>query len=76
MERALGDFEGRADMGPLRTAVAAASAANNLDEEDRDLYDVLFSLWNRDLNALFRKLSAMHADGVAIAGRPISKDLV
>ena len=68
VERALGDFEGRADMEPLRTAVAAASAANNLDEEDQDLYGVLFSLWNRDPDALFRKLSAIHADGVTIAG--------
>ena len=55
-------------MGSLHTAVAAASAANNLDEEDLDLYNVLLPLWNRDLNALFRNLSAMHADGVAIAG--------
>ena len=68
VERAVGDLEGRADMGSLRTAVAAASAANNLDEEDLDLYGVLLPLWNRDLNALFRNLSAMHADGVTIAG--------
>ena len=59
---------GRADMGPLRTAVAAASAANNFDEEDQDLYGLLFSLWNRNSDALFRKLSAMQADGVEIAG--------
>ena len=68
VDRALGDFEGRADMGPLRTAVAAATAANNLDEEDQDVYGVLFSVWNRDPDALFRKLSAIHADGVTIAG--------
>ena len=68
VERALGDFEGRADIGSLRTAVAAASAAKNLDEEDLDLYGVLLPLWNRDLNVLSRNLSAMHADGVTIAG--------
>jgi serine/threonine protein kinase/Flp pilus assembly protein TadD len=68
VERALGDFEGRADIGSLRTAVAAASAAKNLDEEDLDLYGVLLPLWNRDFNALSRNLSAMHADGVTIAG--------
>ena len=68
VERALGNFVAGADMGPLRTAVAAASAANNLDEEAQDLYGVLFSLWNRDPHALFRQLSAMHADGVMIAG--------
>jgi TolB-like protein len=68
VERAVGDFEGRGDIGPLRTAVAAASAANNLDEEDLDLYAVLLPLWERDLNALLRNLSAMHADGVTIAG--------
>jgi tetratricopeptide (TPR) repeat protein len=48
--------------------VAAASAANNLDQEDLDLYAVLLPLWNRDLDALLRNLSAMHADGVTIAG--------
>jgi TolB-like protein/tRNA A-37 threonylcarbamoyl transferase component Bud32 len=68
VDRALGDFAGRADMRPLRTAVAAATAANNLDEEAQDVYGVLFSVWNRDPDALFRKLSAMHADGVTIAG--------
>jgi serine/threonine protein kinase/tetratricopeptide (TPR) repeat protein len=68
VERAVGDFEGRGDIGSLRTAVAAASAANNLDEEDQDLYAVLLPLWNRDLDALLRNLSAMHADGVTIAG--------
>ena len=68
VERALGDFEGRADIGPLHTEVAAASAANNLDQEDLDIYGVLYPLWNRDLDALFRNLSAMHADGVTIAG--------
>jgi tetratricopeptide (TPR) repeat protein len=68
MERALGDLEGRADMGPLRTAVAAASAANNLPDEDRDLIELLFSLWNRDSGALLRKLNAMPANEVEIAG--------
>ena len=68
VDRALGDFASRADMGPLRTAVAAATAANNLDEEDQDVYGVLFSVWNRDPDALFRKLGAIHADGVTIAG--------
>jgi tetratricopeptide (TPR) repeat protein len=68
VERAVGDFEGRGDIGSLRTAVAAASTANNLDEEDLDLYAVLLPLWERDLNALLRNLSAMHADGVTIAG--------
>jgi TolB-like protein/Flp pilus assembly protein TadD len=68
VDRALGNFEGRADMGPLRTAVAAATAANNLDKETQDVYGVLFPVWNRDPDALFRKLSAMHADGVTIAG--------
>jgi serine/threonine protein kinase len=68
VERALGFFEGRADMQRLRAAVAAASAANNLEEEDRDLYGLLFPLWNRDSDALSRKLSAMQADGVPIAG--------
>jgi serine/threonine protein kinase/tetratricopeptide (TPR) repeat protein len=68
VERAVGDFEGRGDIGSLRTAVAAASAANNLDEEGLDLYGVLLPLWNRDLDALFRNISAMHADGVTIAG--------
>jgi serine/threonine-protein kinase len=68
VERALGYVMGRADMGPLRTAVAAAAAANNFEEEDQDLYDLLFSLWSRDSDALFRKLNAMQADGVAIAG--------
>ena len=48
--------------------VAAASAARNLDEEDLDLYGVLLPLWNRDFNVLSRNLSAMHADGVTIAG--------
>jgi tetratricopeptide (TPR) repeat protein len=68
VERALGYFEGRADMGPLRTAVAAASAANNFPDEDRDLCDLNFSLWTRDSDALLRKLSAMRTDEVAIAG--------
>jgi len=68
VERAVGDFEGRGDIGALRTAVAAASAANNLDQEDLDLYGVLLPLWNRDLDGLLRNLSAMHADGVTIAG--------
>jgi tetratricopeptide (TPR) repeat protein len=68
VDRSLGDFAGRADMRPLRTAVAAATAANNLEEEDQDVYGVLFSVWNRDPDALFRKLNAMHADGVTIAG--------
>jgi serine/threonine protein kinase/tetratricopeptide (TPR) repeat protein len=68
VERALGYFEGRADTGPLRTAVAAASAANNFPDEDRDLSDLLFSLWNRDSNALLRKLGAIQANEVAIAG--------
>jgi serine/threonine protein kinase/tetratricopeptide (TPR) repeat protein len=68
VDRALGSFEGRGDIGPLRTAVATASDANNLEEEDRDLFSVLFSLWDRDSDALSRKLSAMKADGVAIAG--------
>lgn len=68
VDRALGDFASRADMGPLRTAVAAATAANNLDEEDQDVYGVLFPVWNRDPDALFRKLGAIHADGVTIAG--------
>jgi Tfp pilus assembly protein PilF len=68
VDRALGSFEGRGDIGALRTAVAAASDANNLEEEDRDLFSLLFSLWDRDSDALSRKLSAMEADGVAIAG--------
>ena len=68
VERALGNFAGRGDMEPLRTAVAAASAANNLDKEYQYLYGVLFSLWNRDPDALFRKLSEMDADEVTIAG--------
>ena len=68
VERALGYLMGRGDMEPLRTAVAAASAANNFEEEDQDLYGLLFSLWSRDSDALIRKLNAMHADGVAIAG--------
>jgi TolB-like protein/Flp pilus assembly protein TadD len=68
VERAVGDFEGRGDIGSLRTAVTAASTANNLGEEDLDLYGVLLPLWSRDLDALFRNLSAMHADGAIIAG--------
>jgi tetratricopeptide (TPR) repeat protein len=68
VERAVGDFEGRGDIGSLRTAVTAASVANNLDEEDLDLYAVLLPLWSRDFNTLFRNLSAMRADGVTIAG--------
>ena len=68
VERAVGDFEGRGDIGSVRTAVAAASVANNLDEEDLDLYAVLLPLWERDLNALLSNLGAMHADGVTIAG--------
>jgi serine/threonine protein kinase/tetratricopeptide (TPR) repeat protein len=68
VERAVGDFEGRGDIGSLHAAVAAASAANNLDEEDLDLYGLLLPLWRRDLDGLFRYLTAMHADGVAIAG--------
>jgi serine/threonine protein kinase/Flp pilus assembly protein TadD len=68
VDRAVGDFASRADMGPLRTAVAAATAANNLDEEDQNVYGVLFSVWNRDPDTLFRKLGAIHADGVTIAG--------
>jgi serine/threonine-protein kinase len=67
-ERALGYFEGRADMGPLRTAVAAAYAANNFSDEDRDLSDLLFSLWNRDSGALLRKLSQIQSDEVGIVG--------
>ena len=68
VERALGYFEGRADMGPLRTAVAAASAANNLPDEDRDLSELLFSLWARDSDTLLRKLNAMPENEVEIAG--------
>jgi TolB-like protein/Tfp pilus assembly protein PilF len=68
VERALGDFAGRADVEPLRTAVAAASAANNLDKEDQDSYSVLLLLWNRDPEAVFRKLGAMDAGGITIAG--------
>jgi TolB-like protein/Flp pilus assembly protein TadD len=68
VERATGDFEDRGDIGSLHTAVAAASAANNLDEEDLDLYGVLLPLWSRDFDTLFRNLNAMHADGVTSAG--------
>lgn len=67
-ERALAGFEGRADMGRLRTAVDAASAANNFSDEDRDLSDLLFSLWNRDSGALLRKLSEIQSDEVEITG--------
>jgi TolB-like protein len=68
VEQALGDFAGRGDMESFRAEVTAASAANNLDEEDLDLYGVLLPLWDRDLDALSRKLNALHADGVTSAG--------
>ena len=68
VERAIAFFESRADTQPLRAAVAAASAANHLEDEDRDLYGLLFSLWDRDSDALTRKLNAMQEDGVPIAG--------
>jgi len=68
VEQALGDFAGRGDMESFRAEVTAASAANNLDEEDLDLYGVLLPLWDRDLDALSRKLNTLHADGVTSAG--------
>jgi serine/threonine-protein kinase len=68
VERTMGSVEGQADTGPLRTAAAAASAANNFPDEDRDLTELLLSLWDRDSDALLRKLHAMPADEVEIAG--------
>jgi serine/threonine-protein kinase len=68
VERAMGSVEGQAKTGPLRTAAAAASAANNFPDEDRDLTELLLSLWDRDSEALLRKLNAMPADEVEIAG--------
>src|SRR5262249_31712746 len=67
-ERALGHLEGRAETEPLRSAVAAVSAANKFDQEQQDLYELLLPLWGRDSNAISRKLGAMQTDGVPIAG--------
>ncbi|MBA3961214.1 MAG: protein kinase [Chthoniobacterales bacterium] len=62
VQRAFVQAEASADTAPVRTALAAAVAAGNAAENDKEIYGLLFALWDRDPDAISRLLSTSKLD--------------
>ncbi len=62
VQRAFVQTEASGDPAPARTALGAAVSAGNVSDNDREIYGLLFALWDRDPDAISRRLSASKLD--------------